>query len=125
VVTLGSNVRFYRTVVLDEINQDYVRTAKAKGLNVNRVMIKHVLRNSLIPILTRVVIILPFLYTGSLLLERFFAIPGLGDAMISALNESDFPVIKAMTMIGAIGFIVANLLTDICYTLVDPRVKLQ
>jgi peptide/nickel transport system permease protein len=111
--------------VLDEINQDYVRTAKAKGLNVNRVMIKHVLRNSLIPILTRVVIILPFLYTGSLLLERFFAIPGLGDAMISALNESDFPVIKAMTMIGAIGFIVANLLTDICYTLVDPRVKLQ
>jgi peptide/nickel transport system permease protein len=124
-VTLGSNVRFYRTVVLDEINQDYVRTAKAKGLNVNRVMIKHVLRNSLIPILTRVVIILPFLYTGSLLLERFFAIPGLGDAMISALNESDFPVIKAMTMIGAIGFILANLLTDICYTMVDPRVKLQ
>jgi len=123
--SLGANVRFYRTIVLDEINQDYVRTARAKGLNQNTVLFKHVLKNAMIPIITRVVITLPFLFMGSLLLEDFYGIPGLGALALNAINGNDFAVIKAITFIGAILYVLANLVGDICYSLVDPRVQLK
>ncbi len=123
--SLGANVRFYRTVVLDEINQDYVRTARAKGLNQNTVLFKHVLKNAMIPIITRVVVTLPFLFMGSLLLEDFYGIPGLGALALNAINGNDFAVIKAITFIGAILYVLANLIGDICYSLVDPRVQLK
>lgn len=122
---LGYQVRFYRTVILDETNQDYVRTAWAKGLSRNTILFKHILKNSMIPILTNVIIELPFLYTGSLLLESFFGIPGLGNMAVKAIQESDFPVIKFVVFIGSVLFIVANLMSDIAYSLVDPRVELK
>ncbi len=122
---LGADVRFYRTVILDEVAQDYVRTARAKGLDEPRVFFQHILMNAMIPIITSVVIKIPYLYTGSLLLENFFGLPGLGSLSISAINNSDFQVIKAVTFIGALLFIVFNLISDICYALVDPRVKLS
>ncbi len=123
-VALGSDVRFFRTVMLDEINQDYVRTASAKGLTHNKVLFKHVLKNAMIPIITRVVIAIPFLYTGSLLLERFFGIPGLGNMLVDALQNSDLTVVRAMTFIGAILYVLGNLVTDVGYALVDPRIRL-
>ncbi|MHC4601098.1 MAG: ABC transporter permease [Planctomycetota bacterium] len=123
-VALGSDVRFYRTVMLDEISQDYVRTAQAKGLSANVVLFKHVLKNAMIPIITRLVIAIPFLYTGSLLLERFFGIPGLGNMLVEAVNNSDLFVVRAMTFIGAILYVFGNLVTDVCYALVDPRIRL-
>ena len=123
-VALGSDVRFFRTVMLDEINQDYVRTAQAKGLSHNVVLFKHVLKNAMIPIITRVVIAIPFLYTGSLLLERFFGIPGLGNMLVDALQNSDLTVVRAMTYIGAILYVIGNLVTDVSYALVDPRIRL-
>ncbi|MHC5036431.1 MAG: ABC transporter permease [Planctomycetota bacterium] len=123
-VALGSDVRFFRTVILDEINQDYVRTAQAKGLSQNKVLFKHVLKNAMIPIITRLVIAIPFLYTGSLLLERFFGIPGLGNMLVEAVNNSDLFVVRAMTFIGAILYVLGNLMTDICYAVVDPRIRL-
>ena len=122
---LGGNLRFYRTVMLDEVNRDYVRTARAKGVSRARVLFCHVLKNALIPIITNVVIAIPFLYTGSLLLESFFGIPGLGYLGINAINSSDVDVVRAIVLIGAFLFVIANLLTDICYALVDPRVKLK
>ncbi len=125
IVSLGSDVRFFRTVMLDEINQDYVRTAYAKGLGKYRVLFRHVLKNAMIPIITRLVIAIPFLYTGSLLLENFFSIPGLGSMSINAINSSDFPVIKAITFIGALLYVGGNIVTDICYALADPRVRLK
>lgn len=125
VVSLGLNVRFFRTAILDEVGQDYVRTARAKGLTEKVIFFKHVLKNSMVPILTFVVIEIPFLILGSLLLESFFGIPGLGSITIDAINNSDFPVIKAMTTIGAIGFILGQLATDILYRVVDPRVQLR
>jgi peptide/nickel transport system permease protein len=124
VTGLGADVRFFRTVILDEISQDYVRTARSKGLSEPVVFFKHILKNAMIPIITSVVILIPYLYTGSLLLENFFGIPGLGSLAINAINTSDFPVIKAVTFIGALLYIVFNLISDICYALVDPRVKL-
>jgi len=123
--SLGSDVRFFRTVMLDEINQDYVQTAYAKGLGKYTVHFRHVLKNAMIPIITRLVIAIPFLYTGSLLLENFFNIPGLGSMSINAINSSDFPVIKAITFIGALLYVAGNMLTDVCYALVDPRIKLK
>jgi peptide/nickel transport system permease protein len=123
--SLGANVRFYRTIVLDEINQDYVRTARAKGLNQNTILFKHVLKNAMIPIITRVVIALPFLFMGSLLLEDFYGIPGLGAMALNAINGNDFTVIKAITFVGAILYVLANLTADICYSLADPRVQLR
>jgi peptide/nickel transport system permease protein len=123
--SLGANVRFYRTIVLDEINQDYVRTARAKGLNQNTVLFKHVLKNAMIPIITQVVVTLPFLFMGSLLLEDFYGIPGLGAMALNAISGNDFAVIKAITFIGAILYVLANLAADICYALVDPRVQLK
>ena len=125
VTGLGSNVRFYRTVMLDEMRSDYVRTAFAKGLTTRKVLFKHVLKNAMIPIITRVVLAIPFLFLGSLLLERFFGIPGLGYLMIEAIGSRDYFVINAMTYISAILYVVFNVLTDVCYALVDPRVKLD
>ncbi len=122
---LGGNLRFFRTVMLDEMRSDYVRTAFAKGLTVRRVLFKHVLKNAMIPIITRVVLAIPFLFLGSLLLERFFGIPGLGYLMVEAIGSRDYFVISAMTYISAILFVVFNLITDICYSLVDPRISLE
>ena len=122
---LGSNVRFYRTIMLDEMYKDYVRTAFAKGVSKPRVLFVHVLKNAMIPIITNVVIAIPFLYTGSLLLENFFGIPGLGYMSINAIMSSDVDVVRAVVLIGALLFVAANLLTDICYAAADPRVKLK
>lgn len=122
---LGSSIRFYRTIMLDEMYLDYVRTAFAKGVSKTGVLFKHVLKNAMIPIITNVVIAIPFLYTGSLLLESFFGIPGLGYMAINAINSSDVDVIRAIVFIGAVMFVIANLVTDICYALVDPRVELR
>ncbi len=122
---LGSSLRFYRTVMLDEMYQDYVRTAFAKGATKRRVLFRHVLRNAMIPILTSVIITIPYLYTGSLLLETFFGIPGLGRMSINALNSSDFDVIRAVVLLGAFIYIVANLVTDLSYAVADPRVRLK
>ena len=121
---LGDNLRFYRTIMLDEMYRDYVRTALAKGVSRGGVLFRHVLKNAMIPILTNVIIAIPFLYTGSLLLESFFGIPGLGNLGINAINYSDVDVVRAIVFIGALLYVAANLLTDICYALVDPRVRL-
>ncbi|MDH4202950.1 MAG: ABC transporter permease [Phycisphaerae bacterium] len=120
---IGGNLRFYRTVMLDELRNDYVRTAYAKGLSSRQVLFKHVLKNAMIPIITQVVLAIPFLFLGSLLLERFFGIPGLGYLMIDAIGSRDYKIINAMVYISAILFVVFNLITDICYAWVDPRVK--
>ena len=122
---LGANVRFYRTIMLDEMYKDYVRTAFAKGVSKPRLLFVHVLKNAMIPIITNVVIAIPFLYTGSLLLENFFGIPGLGYLGITAIMSSDIDVVRALVLIGALLFVFANLLTDLCYAAVDPRVKLK
>ena len=122
---LGSEVRFFRTVMLDEIYQDYVRTAFAKGCPQRTVLFKHVLKNAMIPILTSVVLTIPFLYTGNLLLETFFGIPGLGYLSVEAINSTDYPVIKATVFVGSVLYVFASLLTDVCYALVDPRIKLR
>jgi peptide/nickel transport system permease protein len=122
---LGAELRFYRTIMLDEAHRDYVRTAMAKGVSRGGVLFKHVLKNAMIPIITNTVIAIPFLYTGNLLLESFFGIPGLGYLGINAINSSDVDVVRAIVLVGAIIFVIANLLTDICYALVDPRVKLK
>lgn len=122
---LGSELRFYRTVMLDEMHRDYVRTARAKGVSRTGVLFRHVLKNAMIPILTNTVIAIPFLYTGSMLLESFFGIPGLGYLSVNAVNSSDVDVVRAVVLIGSILFIFANLASDLCYVLVDPRVKLK
>jgi len=121
--SLGGNLRFYRTVMLDEMRSDYVRTAFSKGLSTRTVLFKHVLKNTMVPIITQVVLAIPFLFLGSLLLERFFGIPGLGYLMIEAIGSRDYFIINAMTYISAVLFVIFNLLTDICYALVDPRVS--
>lgn len=125
VLSLGPDVRFFRTIMLDEIYQDYVRTARAKGLSEIIILLKHVLKNAMIPIITYVVIQLPFLILGALLLESFFSIPGLGGMTLNALNSSDFPVIKAMAILSAVAYIIFGLISDILYTIFDPRVKLK
>jgi peptide/nickel transport system permease protein len=121
---LGSGVRWYRTLFLEEVEKDYVRTARAKGLSEVRVLFRHVLKNAMIPILTGVVVVLPLLFTGSLITESFFAIPGLGSYTIDAINQQDFAIVRAMVFLGSALYIMGLLLTDISYTLVDPRVKL-
>ena len=123
VTGIGGNVRFYRTIMLDEMRSDYVRTGFAKGLSTSRVLFKHVLKNAMIPIVTRVVLAIPFLFLGSLLLERFFGIPGLGYLMIEAIGARDYFVINAMTYISVILFVIFNIITDVCYALVDPRIS--
>lgn len=125
VLSVGTDVRYFRTVVLEEINQDYVRTARAKGLSETRVLFVHVLRNSAIPIITRMTIIVPFLITGSFLLEIFFGIPGLGSTLYTAIQNSDLPVVKAFTMLGATLYVFFNIVADVLYAMVDPRIKLS
>ncbi len=123
-LSIGSDIRLYRTFILDEINQEYVRTARSKGLSEIKILLKHVLKNAMIPIVTNIVIQLPFLLLGALLIESFFGIPGLGGIVIDAIGHSDFPLIKSITVLSAIFVIFCNLLTDIIYTLLDPRIKL-
>ena len=125
VVTIAPDLRLFRTFVLDEINQDYVRTARAKGLSENRIMWVHVLRNASIPIITHVMAALPGLLIGSFLIERFFSIPGIGREVILAVERSDFPVIKAVTVYVAVATMIFTLLADLMYKAVDPRVQLK
>ena len=125
VVSIAPNLRLFRTFVLDEINQDYVRTARAKGLSENRIMWVHVLRNASIPIITTIMASLPGLLIGAFLIERFFSIPGIGREVILAVERSDFPVIKAITVYVAVATMVFNLLADLMYKAVDPRVQLR
>ena len=125
IVGIAPNTRLYRTFFLDEIHQDYVRTARAKGLSENRVMLVHVMRNAMIPIITNLLIYLPGLLIGAFLIERFFSIPGMGREVILAVERSDFPVIKAITVYVAIATMLANLLADLLYKAVDPRVQLK
>jgi len=124
-LSLGGNILFYRTVFLDEMFQDYVRTAKAKGLSNRVVLFKHVLRNAMIPIITQVALAMPFLILGSLLLENFFSIPGVGGMMVQAIQNADLPVIKAMTVLGAILYMIFQLVSDLLYAVADPKVQLR
>jgi len=121
---LGSGVRWYRSIFLEQINQDYVRTARAKGLSEIAVLFRHVLPNGMLPILTGVVVIIPSLFMGSLIMESFFGIPGLGSYTIDAINAQDFAIVKAMVFLGSVLYIAGLILTDISYTLFDPRVTL-
>ena len=125
VVSIAPNLRLYRTFVLDEINQDYVRTARAKGLSDNKILWTHVLRNASIPIITHVMAGLPGLLIGAFLIERFFSIPGIGREVILAVERSDFPVVKAITIYVAVATMIVNLLADLMYRMVDPRVQLK
>jgi peptide/nickel transport system permease protein len=125
VVSLAPEIRLYRSFFLDEINQDYVRTARAKGLDESRVLTVHVLRNAAIPIVTNVMIQLPGLLAGAFIIERFFGIPGIGREVILAVEGSDFPVIKAVTVYVAIATMLFNLAADVLYKLLDPRVQLE
>ncbi len=120
---IGSSTRWYRTIFLEEIGKDYVRTARAKGLSEITVLFRHVLRNALIPILTGVVVAIPLLFMGSLLTESFFGIPGLGSYTIDAISAQDFAVVRAMVFIGSVLYILGLILTDISYTVVDPRIR--
>jgi len=122
---IGSGTRWYRSLFLEEIEKDYVKTAKSKGLSESSVLFKHVFKNALIPILTGIVVILPLLFLGSLIVESFFGIPGLGSYTIDAIQSQDFAIVRAMVFLGTILYIVGLILTDISYTLVDPRVRLK
>jgi peptide/nickel transport system permease protein len=125
VAGIGSSSRWYRTIFLEEVGRDYVRTARAKGLSELRVLFRHVLKNAMMPILTGVVSVIPLLFMGSLLTESFFGIPGLGSYTIDAIQAQDFGVVRAMVFLGSALYIVGLILTDISYTVVDPRVRLQ
>lgn len=122
---IGSSTRWYRTIFLEEIGKDYVRTARAKGMPELAVLFKHVLKNAMIPILTGVVVVLPLLFMGSLITESFFGIPGLGSYTIDAINSQDFAIVRAMVFLGSVLYIFGLILTDISYTLVDPRIRLS
>ncbi|MBX3385132.1 MAG: ABC transporter permease [Phycisphaeraceae bacterium] len=125
VLTIGYDTRFYRAVIVEEATRDYVTTAIAKGATKPKVMFVHVLKNAMIPVITHVMITLPFLVTGSIVMETYFNIPGMGRTLITAINSKDFPVIQAFTAVFAAIFIVTNILTDVLYALVDPRVRLS
>jgi len=122
---VGENVRFYRTVFVEEAGRDHVRTARAKGCAELQTMGRHVLRNALVPIVTRVVVAIPFLFTGSILLESFFGIPGLGSITVDAIGENDFSTLRTMVFIGSLLFILAQIVVDVVYTIVDPRIRLE
>ena len=122
--SIGANTRWYRTIFLEEMNKEYVRTARAKGLPESTVLFKHVFKNALIPILTGAVVTIPLLFLGSLITESFFGIPGLGSYTIEAINSQDFAIVRAMVFIGSFLYIIGLILTDISYTLVDPRIRL-
>ena len=122
---IGSGARWYRTLFLEEANQDYVRTARAKGCSELAILFRHILPNAMIPILTGVVVLIPTLFMGSLLIESFFGIPGLGSYMLDAINSQDFAIVRSMVFIGSILYIIGLILTDISYTWADPRVRLS
>jgi peptide/nickel transport system permease protein len=122
---IGAGARWYRTLFLEEMGKDYVRTARAKGLAETVVLFRHVLKNGMIPILTGVVVVIPLLFMGSLITESFFGIPGLGSYTIEAIQSQDFSVVRSMVFVGSVLYIVGLLLTDISYTMVDPRIRLQ
>lgn len=122
---IGAGARWYRTLFLEEIHKDYVKTARAKGLSEQRVLFKHVLKNAMLPILTGIVVIIPSLFMGSLVLESFFGVPGLGSYIIDAIQQQDFAIVRAMVFLGSILYIVGLVLTDFSYMLVDPRVRLS
>ncbi len=122
---IAGQIRFYRTIMVNEVNHDYIRTARAKGLGEGGILFGHLLKNAMIPILTSVVMAVPFLFMGSLLMESFFGIPGLGYLTVQAINNNDFSTVSVMVYISSLLFVVANILTDISYTLVDPRVRLK
>ncbi len=122
---LGVDVRFFRTAVLDEVYKPYVRTARMKGLSEARVLFGHVLRNSLIPVVTYVALQIPYLFTGSLMLESFFGIPGLGNVSINAIHSSDMAVVRAVVVLGALLYQFVNLATDLAYAALDPRVRVS
>jgi len=125
VARLGPEARFYRTLFLEEMGRDYVRTARSKGLSEPAVLFRHVLRNALIPILTTSVAFIPLLFMGSLITESFFSIPGLGNYLIEAIGAQDFAIVRAMVFIGSVLYIVGLILTDISYSWADPRIRLQ
>jgi peptide/nickel transport system permease protein len=122
---IGSGARWYRALFLEEIEKDYVKTARSKGLSEASVLFDHVFKNALIPILTGIVVILPLLFMGSLIVESFFGIPGLGSYTIDAIQSQDFAIVRAMVFLGTLLYIFGLILTDIAYTLVDPRVRLK
>lgn len=121
---IGAGTRWYRTIFLEERNKDYVKTARAKGLSEFAILFRHILRNGLLPILTGVVVIIPSLFLGSLLLESFFGIPGLGSYTIDAINQQDFAIVRVMVFLGTLLYVIGLLLTDISYSIADPRVRL-
>ena len=125
VINMGPDIRLYRTLFLDEANADYVRTARSKGASEGRVLLRHVLPNAWIPIITNNVTSIPFLILGSFLMERYFSIPGIGSLTIDALNRGDLPILKAVTVLGAIALVIFNLLSDLLYAWADPRVRLS
>lgn len=124
-VSVGYDARFFRTAILEETSQDYVRTARAKGLSERRIYFLHIVKNSLIPVVTHVVLQIPLLVLGSFLLESFFSIPGIGNLTIEAVHNSDLPVIRAMTLLNSVLYLGGNVVTDLAYRFVDPRVKLE
>jgi peptide/nickel transport system permease protein len=124
-VSMGPELRMYRTIFLDETQAEYVRTARAKGASESRALFGHVLKNAMIPIVTYTMVGIPFLILGAFLMERYFSLPGVGDLMITAIDNGDFPVLKGLTMIIAIGYSFVILLTDIIYAWVDPRITLR
>lgn len=121
---LGSGARWYRTLFLEELNKDYVKLARAKGLSETTILFRHVLKNTLLPILTGIVVIIPSLFMGSLVLESFFGVPGLGNYIIEAIHQQDFAIVRAMVFLGSLLYILGLVLTDITYTWVDPRIRL-
>jgi peptide/nickel transport system permease protein len=125
VAGLGWSVRFYRVIILNEINKDYVRTARAKGVSTGDILFKHVLKNCMLPILTNVISEIPFLIMGALLLEKFFGVPGLGDLFLTSITSRDVPIITGLTYFTTILYVVSLLLTDILYAVFDPRVRLR
>jgi peptide/nickel transport system permease protein len=125
VLAMGYDTRFYRAVMVEETTRDYITTAVAKGASKPKIMFVHMLKNAMIPIITRIMISLPFLIGGSILLETQFRIPGMGRKLIEAITNKDFPVIQAFTAVFAAIFVVSNILTDVLYALVDPRVRLS
>jgi peptide/nickel transport system permease protein len=122
---IGANARWYRTIFLEEVSRDYVRTARAKGLSELRVLFRHVLQNAMIPILTGVVVVIPTLFLGALVMESFFGIPGLGSYTIDAIQAQDFAIVRAMVFLGSVLYIIGLIMTDISYTLADPRVRFE
>ena len=125
IVAMGYDTRFYRAVMVEETGKDYITTARAKGANSTKIMFVHMLKNAMIPIITRIMISLPFLIVGSILLEMFFSIPGMGRTLITAIVAKDFPVVEYMSALFAAVVILTVILTDVLYAVVDPRVRLS